>query len=72
MATAHDFAFTSIEGKPLKLADYAGKPILLVNTASACGLTPQYAGLEKLQVQLISATGQSGKTLTASDSLLPL
>ena len=37
MTTAHDFSFTSIEGKPLKLADYAGKPILLVNTASACG-----------------------------------
>lgn len=48
MTTAHDFMFTSIEGKPLPLADFAGKPVLLVNTASACGLTPQYEGLQKL------------------------
>ena len=48
MTTAHDFAFTSIEGKPLPLAGFAGKPVLLVNTASACGLTPQYEGLQKL------------------------
>lgn len=48
MTTAHDFAFTSIEGKELPLSDFAGKTVLLVNTASACGLTPQYEGLQKL------------------------
>lgn len=48
MTSAHDFTFTSIEGKPLSMKDFAGKPVLLVNTASACGLTPQYKGLQAL------------------------
>jgi glutathione peroxidase len=48
MTTAHDFTFTSIEGKPLPLSEFTGKTVLLVNTASACGLTPQYEGLQKL------------------------
>lgn len=47
-ATAHDFTFLSIDGVPLPLADYAGRPILVVNTASQCGFTPQYAGLQRL------------------------
>ncbi len=46
--SAHDFSFTSIDGKPLKLSDFAGKPVLVVNTASECGLTPQYRGLQAL------------------------
>lgn len=45
---AHSFEFTSIENEPIKLADLAGKVILIVNTASQCSFTPQYAELQKL------------------------
>ncbi len=48
MASAHDFTFTGIDGSAMPLADFKGKPVLVVNTASQCGLTPQYEGLEKL------------------------
>ncbi len=47
-ATAHDFSFTSIDGGDLRLADYKGKVVLLVNTASLCGFTGQYEGLQSL------------------------
>ena len=46
--TAHDFVFENIEGGELRLADYAGKAILLTNTASMCGFTPQYEALQSL------------------------
>ncbi len=46
--SAHDFSFASIDGAPLPMAGYAGKAVLLVNTASECGFTPQYAGLQQL------------------------
>jgi glutathione peroxidase len=48
MTTAHDFTFTGIDGQPLPLSDFSGKAVLVVNTASRCGLTPQYEGLEEL------------------------
>ncbi|MGB4359051.1 MAG: glutathione peroxidase, partial [Rhodoferax sp.] len=48
MSTVYDFEAQSIDGKPVALANYRGQVLLIVNTASACGFTPQFAGLEKL------------------------
>ncbi len=45
---AHAFAFKSIDGAPLPLEEFAGKAVLVVNTASECGFTSQYAGLQRL------------------------
>ncbi|PPR42327.1 MAG: Hydroperoxy fatty acid reductase gpx1 [Alphaproteobacteria bacterium MarineAlpha8_Bin1] len=44
----HDFSVESITGKEIKLSDYKNKVVLLVNTASQCGFTPQYSGLQKI------------------------
>lgn len=44
--SAHDFSFVGIGGTPLPLSDYDGKAILVVNTASRCGFTPQYDALQ--------------------------
>lgn len=46
--SAHSFSFAALDGSTIRLADHAGKPILVVNTASQCGFTPQLAGLEEL------------------------
>ncbi len=46
--TAYAFTFKALDGGDVRLADFAGKPILVVNTASQCGFTPQYAGLQQL------------------------
>ena len=47
-SSIYDFEAQQIGGKTVPLAQYRGKPLLIVNTASACGFTPQFAGLEEL------------------------
>ncbi|MDF2935531.1 MAG: bsaA [Paenibacillaceae bacterium] len=49
--SVHDFSVKNIRGEEVSLSQYAGKLLLIVNTASKCGLTPQYTGLQKLYEQ---------------------
>ena len=46
--TAYAFSFPGLTGGDIRLAEFAGRPILIVNTASLCGFTPQYGGLQEL------------------------
>jgi glutathione peroxidase len=48
----HGLSFVDNKGKTVSMADYAGKAVLVVNTASKCGFTPQYQGLQELHEEL--------------------
>ena len=52
--TAHSFSFPDIDGGTLRLSDHAGRAVLVVNTASRCGFTSQYAGLQQLHERYAS------------------
>lgn len=52
--TAYAFSFPALSGGGIRLADYTGHPLLVVNTASLCGYTPQYAGLQELWTEFHS------------------
>jgi glutathione peroxidase len=49
--TAYALSFPALAGGDIRLGDYAGRPLMIVNTASLCGFTPQYAGLQELWTQ---------------------
>jgi glutathione peroxidase len=49
--TAYAFSFPALTGGDIRLAEYAGRPLMVVNTASLCGYTPQYGGLQELWTQ---------------------
>ncbi|MEV7675594.1 glutathione peroxidase [Streptomyces sp. NPDC088752] len=55
----YDIPLKTLTGEPVTLADYRGRAVLVVNVASRCGLTPQYAGLERLQKEY----GERGLTV---------
>ena len=57
MTNLYDFSADDIDGKKVPLEKYKGKTLLIVNTASQCGFTPQYAGLEKLHRDLADRGG---------------
>ncbi|HEX8426644.1 glutathione peroxidase [Hymenobacter sp.] len=73
-ATVYDFTVKSIDGKDVKLSQYKGKKLLIVNTASKCGYTPQYKELEELskkyagKVMVLGFPSDSFKQELSSDA----
>ena len=65
MSDIYEFSAKSIDGRDVQLSDYKGRVLLIVNTASKCGFTPQYAGLETLQRE-VNVIGQATEGLTES------
>src|SRR5215218_5330809 len=57
--TAYGFSFSGLAGGDIRLSEFAGRPILIVNTASLCGFTPQYGGLQELWTEF----GDRGLTI---------
>ncbi|QMT41457.1 glutathione peroxidase [Neisseria shayeganii] len=51
MTSVYDFTVTDVQGQPVDLSRYRGQVLLIVNTATRCGLTPQYAALQQLHEQ---------------------
>ena len=52
MASIYDFVLTDIDGNEIRLSDYKGKVIMIVNTATGCGFTPQYEPIENMYAEL--------------------
>jgi glutathione peroxidase len=50
-STAYAFTFEGLDGEPIRLADHAGRVLMVVNTASSCGFTPQYADLQTVSAR---------------------
>jgi glutathione peroxidase len=71
MSSVYDFEAQSIDGKKVSLKDYQGRVLLIVNTASACGFTPQFKGLQALwdeyQTQGLTVLGFPSNEFGAQD-----
>ena len=63
MTTLHDFTATRLDGREESLSTYEGLVVLVVNTASQCGFTPQFEGLERLHRAYADQSAPEGKGL---------